>query len=126
MSLGGGISFKIPVKAKPNKQNAATGVAAVFQANKPLVEPPKVLTEESISECEMTKSNDKESEKPKESAFLRLLRKRQQGIEPEKPVPVEDAYRENIPISGFGAKSLREQGLKPGQELGGEKKVHKI
>lgn len=126
MSAGGGISFKIPVKAKNAKPAVPMGVAAVFQANKPHVEPPKVLTEDSISECEKVKPSDDKTEKPKESAFLRLLRKRQQGIEPEKPVPVEDSYNENIPIAGFGAKSLREQGLEPGEELGKHKNVDKM
>lgn len=112
ISLFMSISFTIPAREKKSKAKPA--VSALFRDSG------NAAVERVEDPVPVPRRQEEKRAKPREereSAFLRLLRQRQMGIEPKKPVPVEGAFRDDVPVQGFGQKALREQGLGPGQEL---------
>ena len=109
------LSFKVPVKPQQRKPEMKQVVSSVFRQKEK--ENPRA-DDPAPKPVKPAPAQRKENDAPKESAFLRMLRRRQMGVAPEKPVPTEDAFNPEVPISGFGERALRAQGLKPGQELG--------
>ena len=114
------ISFQIPVK--PKKEAPKTrGVSSIFKKQTPTqpktpinipIQKKKIVPKIKVTEGSI------ENKAPKESPFLRRLKQEQQNIKPPPPVPTEQAYKEGVPISGFGEICLRRQGWEPGKKIG--------
>ena len=111
------LSFKVPVKPQQRKPEMKQVVSSMFREKEKEKEKENPRADDPVPEKAKPAQAKPKEDAPKESAFLRMLRRRQMGVAPEKPVPTEDAFNPDVPISGFGERSLRAQGLKPGQEL---------
>ena len=107
------LSIKIPVK--PKKEAPKTrGVSAIFKKStptqsKPPIKIPAQKKEKIVPKIKATEGSI-ENKAPKESPFLRRLKQQQKNIKLPPPVPTEQAYRDDVPISGFGEICLRRQG----------------
>ena len=115
------LSIKIPVKQKKEMPKTKE-VLSIFkkpapaqpktQANIPAQKKKKIVPKIKVTEGSI------ENKAPKESPFLRRLKQQQQNIKLPPPVPTEKAYRDDVPISGFGEICLRRQGWEPGKKIG--------
>jgi hypothetical protein len=112
-----GVSFQITVKQKPQRPAGKAVVSSLFVKPRPDLPAPAVV-QKIPKPRPPPPAPAAASDAPHESAFLRVLRQRQAGVAPLPPVPTATAFSPDVPIAGFGEKTLREQGLEPGAPLG--------
>ena len=94
---------KIQPKTRPSKEPKQ--IASIFS------KPKQEVKKDFDPVIEITKKSE---EKKRESSFLRLLKKKKMGIDPDPPVPTPES-----PVEGFSGESvLRSQGWRKGKELG--------
>lgn len=114
------ICVQFEVKKQEDKPKGSQGVSSLFKRPAPPQVKPdiKATTPKPVKKCKMLPIDAKTDEKnKKESPFLKLLRERQNNINPPPPVPIEECFNENIPADDVGKYILERQGWKEGDEI---------
>ena len=113
------LSFSIPVKQRTTKPLQKQLVSNVFAKPKVATKQNAPIAHRNTKISSQPKKDKQESvQLAKESSFLRMLKRRKQGIPPPKPVPTKNAINPDVPVSGFGELALLKQGWEPGMKIG--------
>ena len=119
------LSITLPKKEKPEIKPLSNRVSSIFSISQKKLEEKKQieLKEEAKREAEKNikiqmKKAYSHKKSTGESSFMRLLKKKQTCPEVDYIVSQAEEFDDSVPLEGFGERTLRLQGWKPGTDLG--------